>query len=130
MVDAGKDIVVPIDLATNTVGPSIALDGTPSAIVVTPDGKTAYVTGQNSYLSADPSGGYLMPINLAIGVAGPKITIAGLPAAMAITPNRETVYVGFPNGGNVTIIGTSTNSVIKTITLGAGVEPDAIAFSS
>jgi len=39
--------VTPIDLTTNTPGTPIPVD-TPFGVVVTPDGRTAYVTNQRS----------------------------------------------------------------------------------
>jgi YVTN family beta-propeller protein len=77
--------VSPINTATNTAGTPIALGlgASPNAVVITPDGKTAYVanTGSNT----------VTPINTATNAAGTPIGVDhgpyhADPVAIAITP--------------------------------------------
>lgn len=93
----GGGMVTPIDIATKTPGSPISLPPTffggvpnpaqPATIVITPNGKTAYV--------ADTGNGVVIPINL-----GTKPPTPGRPipvgcaqfGGMAISPNGKTVY--------------------------------------
>jgi hypothetical protein len=84
------DTVTPIAAATGTPGPPIPVGPAPGEIVVTPDGKTAYIT------TDDP---VVVPIATATNTAGPPIRIGvnrpGLsdkPVAIAITPDGNTAY--------------------------------------
>ena len=74
--------VTPIRTATNSAGRLIKLPGTasPTNIVITPDGKTAYVDG-------DQPTGAVIPINTATKRAGKPIKVGRFPDGMAITPN-------------------------------------------
>ena len=44
MVNSGSGTVTPIDTVTRKAGTAIAVGADPQAIVITPDGRTAYVT--------------------------------------------------------------------------------------
>ena len=87
------DCMTPINLATNTIGTPITLQGSqiPSGIAITPNGSTAYVT-QGSFGFVDDAEGIVTPIDLATSTAGTPIPIAGLPEGIAITPNGSTAY--------------------------------------
>lgn len=83
--------VTPIATTTNTPGPPIPVGRGPGLIVTTPDGKTAYITSDESIV---------VPIDTATGTPGPPITVgvnrSGLhdqPDGIAITPDGKTVYV-------------------------------------
>jgi DNA-binding beta-propeller fold protein YncE len=60
------DTVTPIAAATGTPGPPIPVGPAPGEIVVTPDGKTAYIT------TDDP---VVVPIATATGTPGPPIVV-------------------------------------------------------
>jgi DNA-binding beta-propeller fold protein YncE len=74
--------VLPVDLASGSTGAPIAI-GTesrqdPNSIAVTPDGRTAYLTG---YESAS-----VTPVDLVARTAEPAIAVAKYPSAIAIEP--------------------------------------------
>ncbi len=48
VANSGSDSVTPIDTATNTADPAIAVGDYPIAVAITPDGKTAYVVNYSS----------------------------------------------------------------------------------
>src|ERR1700693_5317969 len=81
---------VPIAARTGTPGPPIPVGPAPGEIVVTPDGKTAYIT------TDDP---VVVPIATATNTAGPPIRvgvnrpgISDKPVAIAITPDGNPAY--------------------------------------
>jgi DNA-binding beta-propeller fold protein YncE len=114
----GTDIT-PIDTATNTAGAMIVLPESSGAVghfsgmVVTPNGKTAYVANATS--SADS--GSVTPIDVATNTAGTAIEVGGYADALVISPNGKTVYVAVTAANRVQIvpISTRTNSLGKPI---------------
>jgi YVTN family beta-propeller protein len=72
-----EQTMTPIDLATNTAGRPIDLQWPPDAIVITPDGKTAYIT--NGFPSLT-----LTPIDLATNRPGKLIKLSEQPQAIAM----------------------------------------------
>ena len=79
------DTVTPITTATNTPGTPIQVGKEPSAIAITPDGKTAYVVNQ--------FGCAVTPITTATNTPGTPIRVGRGPEAIAITPDGKTAYV-------------------------------------
>ncbi|MDP3889246.1 MAG: YncE family protein [bacterium] len=123
-----------IDIATNTVVGLIGGFDGPSGMVITPDGKTAYV---NNYGS--PSGvgsGNATTVRVVDlntnAIVGAPITVDLAPASLAITPSGTFVYVinyvdGNPGTGTISIIRTATNTVVGRIRGFSG--PFAIAIT-
>ena len=81
--------VTPIDTATNTPGLPIPIGRSAGLIVMAPDGRTAYVTSNESIV---------VPIDTATGTPGAPIRVGvtgpGLhdqPDGIAITPEGRTV---------------------------------------
>lgn len=110
------DTVTPIATATNTPGPPISVSPAPGEIVVTPDGKTAYVT---------TDGPLVVPIATATSTVGPPIRVGvhrpGLhdkPVALAITPDGKTAYAANIGSGTVTPIDTARNTSGEPIEVG------------
>jgi DNA-binding beta-propeller fold protein YncE len=108
--------VTPISTATNTPGTPIHVGGgqlgwsAVGQIVITPDGKTAYVTGP----------GTVTPISTATNIPGTPIHIpGGAIRAIATTPDGKTAYVT-TESGTVTPINTATNTPGAPIHLGGG----------
>ena len=102
MVNANADngTVTPIDTATNTPAKPIPVGPSPGDIVITPDGKTLYVSTGNG----------VVPISTATGTAGTPIR--GLhPTDLAITPDGKTLYVTGQTGrmARLTAVSTATN---------------------
>jgi YVTN family beta-propeller protein len=87
------------------------------AIVITPDGKTAYVTNTGSDT--------VTPIRTATNTALKPVKVGDLPYGIAITPDGKTAYVA-NDMGTVTPIRTATNTALKAIKLEAGVLEIAI----
>ena len=67
-----------INLQTDAVGASVLLPAQPSAVTISADGGSAYVT---EYSSDE-----VIPIDLATGVAGPPITVGANPSSIALAP--------------------------------------------
>ena len=80
--------VTPVNLATNTAGASIGVGSDPTAIAITPNGQTAYVTSYS---------GTVTPIDIATNTAGTAISLNSptypdtYPKGIAITPDGEPV---------------------------------------
>jgi YVTN family beta-propeller protein len=94
--------VTPVNLATAKAGQPIRVGKDPVQVLITPDGKTAYV--------ADYYSRTVTPINTATDTAEPRIYVGNYPMQMAITPNGKTIYVARNNGKAVTPINTATNT--------------------
>jgi DNA-binding beta-propeller fold protein YncE len=109
--------VLPVSTVTDTAGKPVQLGQMPSQILITPNGKTAYVLT----LSAGPS--EIIPIATATNSPGKAIKVGltvGGPYQMAITPDGKTLYViSFNKGGAgpsyVIPIATATNTPGKPI---------------
>jgi YVTN family beta-propeller protein len=107
--------VTPITTAGNRAGRNIKVGVTPFAIVITPDGKTAYVLN----LAEGESGkGSVTPINTATNTAGKPIPMkhAAFPLAanlMVITPDGQTIYAAGLT--TLTPIDTATNTALPAI---------------
>ena len=76
--------ITPVTLTTGTLsagtpGTPIPAGPEPTAIAISPDGSTAYVT--------DFGTGQLMPITLATGTAGTPIAVGPEPSAIALVPS-------------------------------------------
>jgi YVTN family beta-propeller protein len=120
VADTSGGTIIPVNLATDAVGPSIPVGANPSAIAITPDGQTAYVV----YGS-----GSVVPVNLATDTVGASIGVGSDPTAVAITPNGQTAYVT-SYSGTVTPIDIASNTAGSPIVfnpINAG--PDAVAIA-
>jgi YVTN family beta-propeller protein len=91
----------------------------PTAIAITPDGKTAYVANEGSNT--------VTPITVATGTAGTPITVGSTPDAIAITPNGQTAYVANEGSRTVTPITVATGTAGTPIPVGNA--PVAIAIT-
>ncbi len=110
-----------IDVATRTANPTpISGFEHPNDVVITPDGKTAFVTNfGNDYLST---------IDVATRTKAPTDLPAGLhPVALAITPDGRTVYAANLDTGDVTQVDVPT--LVATTDIGVGGGPAGIAFT-
>jgi virginiamycin B lyase len=131
------DAVIPINLATKTIGTPIPTcttpHDTPADIVISPDGTTAYV--------ACPLSGTVVPINTSTNTAGSPISAGEGPEGLAITPNGATLYVAnfgafavvngqvmqISDGTTVTPIDTATGTAGTPITVDS--EPSSVAIT-
>ncbi len=79
---SGQSTVTPIATPTNTAGTPIEVGEGAQAIVITPDGKMAYVV-----VWGEP--GTVTPIATATNTAGTPIEVGDGPYAIAITPGAS-----------------------------------------
>jgi YVTN family beta-propeller protein len=102
--------ITPINAATNATSPTTTINS-PSAVAITPDGKTALVTNSGP--------GTVTPITLATMAAGTPINVGNNnPSAIAITPDGTKAYVAnYGGSGTVTAI-TLSNGATSTIPVG------------
>ena len=112
-------VVTPVNIATGTAGTPITVGPMPTAIAITPDGKTAYVANEGSNT--------VTPITIATGTAGTPITVGSTPDAIAITPNGQTAYVANEGSRTVTPITVATGTAGTPIPVGNA--PVAIAIT-
>jgi len=125
VVSRTSGTVTPVDTATDTAGPAIRVGAQPSAIAITPDGRTAYVVNTND--QAGLKDGTVTPITTATDEPGKPVKVGIEPDAIAITPNGQTAYVANQLSGTVTPITIATNAPGKPIKV--GYTPDAIAIT-
>lgn len=124
VVSYTNDAVIPINTATDAVGTPITVGSGPSAIAITPNATSAYVTDEGT---TNTSPGFVTPIDLLTNTPGTPITVGSGPDAIAITPDGLTAYVGNYNDDTVTPIDLATNTPGKPIPVGAA--PTAITIS-
>ena len=86
VVNTGHGVVVPIRTATDRALRPIPVGHFPSAVAVTPNGKTAYVVNQNNP-------GSVTPVRTATGTALPPIQVGSDPIAVAITPDLSLIHI-------------------------------------
>jgi len=134
VTNSNSTTITIIDIATNTVMGTIGGFDGPSGMVITPSGDIAYV---NNYGGPDGvgsgSGTTVRVVNLTTNtIVGAPIMVGLAPASLAITPDGKFVYVinyvdGNTGTGTISVIQTSNNTVIDTITGFSG--PFAIAIT-
>ena len=114
VTNAGSNNVSVIDAATNKVVGTILVEPSPRGVVVTPDGKYAYVmnggttgTGNVSVIDAGT--------NKVVGT----IPVGGMPYGVAVTPDGKYAYVTNTGRNVVSVINTATNTVVGTIPVGS-----------
>ena len=104
------DTVTPFRVATNTALRPIVTGLRPVAIVITPDGRTAYVVSARTNT--------VTPIRVATNTALPPITVGRTPQAIAITPGGQTAYVVNSASASVTPIRVATNTALPPVKVG------------
>ncbi len=123
----GTGFVSVINTATNTiVANNIPVGNGPTAIALTPNGSTAYVTNESSNT--------VTAINTATNTVAATISVGTNPFLVAVSPDSTTAYVANnsfsnPNAGSVSVINTATNTVTATIALGGTNDPAGLAVS-
>src|SRR6516162_2161782 len=122
MYVAASNGMTPVATATNTPGKPIKIGAIPTAIAITPDGKTAYILDIPAYGRGRTR---VIPVATATNTPGKPIKISdivGLSAAIAITPDGKTAYAvtGARRGTTVTPVATGTGTPGKPINIGGG----------
>ena len=104
--------VVPVDVRTNTAGRPIRTGPAFVSMLITPDGRKAYVFG---------AGHTVIPIDTTTNTAGKPIRLGRRadPYAIAVTPDGVTVYVANFGSGTVEPIATATNTAGQPIKVGS-----------
>jgi YVTN family beta-propeller protein len=132
VTNRGDNAVSVIDTATHTVVATVPVQVQPANVVFTPDGRRAYVTnfGSNTVSVIDTATHTVVPVP-----DGEAIKVGVVPIGVAVTPDGGRVYVvnvnfspvpPFPPG-EVSVIDTATNTVVKTVAVGPG--PRAVAIT-
>jgi DNA-binding beta-propeller fold protein YncE len=127
------DAVTPISIFNRTAETAIPIPGysnsqtnTPDGIAITPNGKTAYVSSEDTTGSVDT----VTPVDLQTLTVEPAITVGQYPSEIAITPNGATAYVvdsGAGPNGAVTPITVATNTTKAAIPVTAAAGPIAVS---
>ena len=78
MYVAASNGMTPVSTGTNTAGKPIKIGAIPTAIAITPDGKTAYI--------ADEHPATVTPVATATGTPGEPINIGRIPKGIVIAP--------------------------------------------
>lgn len=117
-----RSAVAVIDTQTNTVAATVTIDhrsnlDQPSGVVITPDGRRAYVSNFDGR-------GVVDVIDTVTNTVVETVTVSGRGGSstgIAITPNGRHIYVAtgneldLPNEGKVSVIDTASNTLITTI---------------
>lgn len=120
-----RDGMWALDTTSNTAVSSIALPQRSAEMVLTPDGKFAYVSMPNGPSGSE--GNNVAVVSMATNAVVANVTVGSTPAGLAITPNGKFVYVANSGWSSVWVIATDTNTVAATVTTGTG--PDEIAIT-
>ena len=87
--------VLPVDLATGTVGSPIGVAPHPAGLALTPEGETLYVThyplGPTGI--GEPEPGDVTPIDVSSGTAGSRIPVGNWTFGVAFTDDGSTAFV-------------------------------------
>jgi DNA-binding beta-propeller fold protein YncE len=106
--------VVPISTATNTAGKPITSAIGPKDIVISPNGKEAYVLSQ-CYKINGVWHGTITPISTRTNQAGAFIPAGHYPIALAISGDGKTLNVADDPASTVTAVSTATNKAHSPI---------------
>jgi len=107
-----------IDTAKNTVTATILVDGFPTGVAVTPNGRKVYVANQSSAT--------VSVIDTAASAVTATIPVGNVPTGVAVTPDGLKVYVANVNSDSVSVIDTAKNKVTATIPV--GLNPNAFGI--
>ena len=128
--------VVPIATATNRPGHTIGLSGIPVAIVLTPDGQTAWVlTTPDAGLGGDVEKVELTAINTATFAIGKVVALPGISESgeffAAVTPNGAHIYVLGQGSGKAasTLVAIATSNDVAGKAIKVGIDDTALAVS-
>jgi DNA-binding beta-propeller fold protein YncE len=115
----GRSALTLVDLATGKAGRPLRSPADPVAIVMSPDGRTAYAGTDTS----------VVPIDVATGAAGEPIATPAGAELLTVTPDGRTAYAaGNGNGAGITPVFLSTCTVGRVIAT-PGLTPSAIAIA-
>jgi len=129
VTNSGGSTISIVNIASNTVTSTITGFYLPTGMVITPDGNTAYVNNYGDNTLASGNGNTISVVTNLTTTPAITHTITinsptppnAAPAALAITPDGKYVYSanyvdGNPGTGTVSVIDTSSNTIVDTIT--------------
>ncbi|WP_326608936.1 Ig-like domain repeat protein [Streptomyces scopuliridis] len=96
---------------TPLADPTVPVGSFPTAVAITPNGLTAYVTNEGDNT--------VSVISTATNTVTATIPVGSVPFWVAITPNGLTAYVTNSGDNTVSVISTATNTVTTTIPVGS-----------
>jgi YVTN family beta-propeller protein len=114
-----------LDTTNNTAIPDTSLPLQSSHMVLTPDGRFAYVSMEVS--NTGEPGNSVEVVSTASHTVVATVTVGSTPTGLAITPDGKSVYVSNNGWSAVWVIGTDTNTVSATIATGR--TPGSIAIT-
>ena len=123
----GYNDLIPINLASDTLGTSAPAGTDPLGVAITPDGNVAFVVDRGSNIVP----GAVTPITIsgATPVVGTAVTVGSDPDAVAINPDGDDVYVANYGDGTISQIALS-DDVAGTVTAStAGSDPTGLAVT-
>lgn len=106
-----------IDLSTGTTE-NIAVGANPGEVVVSADGRTAYVAGQGSNT--------VSVLDVARGTVTATVAVGRVPAGLALTPDGGTLWVANYTDGTVQPVDTGTLEAGAPVRVGDGPENMAV----
>ncbi len=106
------DEVEVISTTTNTIVRRIGVGFNPGDLVLSPDGKTLYVTAMGNVR------GIVAVVDLATSSLVSSIPLGARPDGITITPDGKKLYVTEEDSNKVAVINTATNQIVKTIAVG------------
>jgi YVTN family beta-propeller protein len=138
-----------VSTATRTVLSSTPVGTNPYTVVLSKDGKTAYVSNWGGEQTFTPpsasapvgtvtqsSAGSVSVLDALTGAPKGTIQVGTHPSALAVDPASGALYVANTDSDNISVIDTATNAVTHTIDLApytgapVGTNPNALAFTS
>ena len=111
-----------IDLTTNKVTATVPVGHNPYTVVLSKDGKSAYVSNWGEQTVS------LIDLSLKTPEVSQTIKVGTHPNAMALNPTKDELYVANADSDNVSVIDTASDRVVRTIDLAP--YPDAKVGSS
>jgi hyaluronoglucosaminidase len=116
--------LTPISTATDRAGQPIRFGVALKDVVISPDGRTAYV----SQMPGMAGPGTVFPVDLVTGQILAPIKLAGGVTSLLLTPDGKTLLAVSQSAGSATLIRTATRSVLATVTVG-GSPPSGSAIT-
>ncbi len=111
---AGGQVIV-INTVSYTVLNTIPIGDFPGQIVISPDGKTAYVP---CVLNTNPLTSSVYVVNLTTNMVSAIIPVGSSAAGIAISPDGSRLFVTNQVDNTISVISTANNSLIANILIG------------
>lgn len=116
-------IVTMIRTSDNTVVGTVGVGAQPENLAITPDGSMVYVT--NDGFNSNTVSVIQRPGNTVVAT----VVVGTDPIGVAFSPSGDTAYVTNHEGNNISLIRTTTNTAVQTVS-GVGRAPSGIAITT